>query len=173
MLSIGYNYGLIDSLVDIETGWHVTHALYGVMGLEAGANWRPLKNRRFRPGLIVSPKVFFLTDFSPESVRFYPDLGVTALWQVRAFWHVFTGMESWFELHSRRSDGNGQEYHWLPVPYVGCVAGNGKWQFQIECRLYTPNLKNTGRATKNIGAGEYGIWGVMLGVSRAFGPFTK
>jgi hypothetical protein len=169
-LGIGYNRGLLDTVLDVEAGWYVTSALYGIMHLDLGVNWRPWLHQGLRPGLMLSPKAFFLTDFSPGGFRAYPDLGVTAFWEPRDLWYLYAGVESWFELHTERTDGNKQQHHWLPAPYLGTDMGSAKWRFQVEVRMYTPNLKNTGRKITNVGIGDYGIWGVFLGVSRSFGP---
>ena len=168
-LSLGYNRGIIDSALDIEAGLYATSAILGIMHVDAGLNWRPWLNDGALPGLIITPKVFLLTDFEPQSFRAFPVLCITTCWQVRQFWYIYAGLESWFEFHTERTDGNEQKYHWLPAPYIGVDAGKGKWQFALELRLYTPNIENTRRTMHNVGIGDYGAWGVMLGVKRTFG----
>ncbi|MBD3392548.1 MAG: hypothetical protein GF418_10710 [Chitinivibrionales bacterium] len=168
-LGIGYNRGILDSTLDIGAGWYVTSAFYGIAHVDAGLNWRPWLTNAPWPGLMVSPGVFLLTDFSPESFRAYPDLALTLFWELAPCRYLYTGIESWFELYTERSDGNPQNHHWLPAPYFGIDMGNGKWQFQVEGRLYTPHLKNSYRAVDNVGIGDYGAWGIFLGVSRSFG----
>lgn len=169
LLSLGYNYGLLDKKLDMEVGWGITQAMCGIMDIDLGVNWRPFLNDRFRPGLMVSPKSFIMTNFKPKSFRFYPDLSLTAFWEIKRFWYVYTGLENFFELSRTRADGNKQPNHWLIAPFCGIDIGNERWQFQIEIRLYTPNLSNQGKPTKNIGIGDYGVWGGFLGVNRTFG----
>jgi hypothetical protein len=169
LLSVSYHRGIVARTFDIGGALYLTQALYGIMQLEAACNWRPWHGSTWRPGLIVTPRLFLMTDFSPESFRAYPDLGLTLPWEPKEDWFVYTGIESWFEPHQVRDDGNRQPHHWLIAPSLGTVLGRGPWHYQLEVKLYTPNLANTGRPTKNIGIGDHGVWGVFLGIGRTFG----
>jgi hypothetical protein len=168
MLCLGYNYGLFETM-DIEGGINFTDMLFGIANIEAGANWRPLFPEKFRPGFIVSPRLLAMTDFKPGESRVYPDIGLTAFWKIRKQIYWYVGSDTWIELDSTRDDGNTQKRHLLVAPYIGTDFGNDRWRFQAEFKLYTPNLSNKGRPAKNIGAGDKGIFGVFLGVSRYFG----
>ena len=173
LLSVGYNRGILDKKLDLETGLHITQLLYGILDLDLGVNYRPFISKGWRPGLIVSPKIFLMTDFQPEGFRIYPDLCLTGVWEVRDNWYVFTGIENWFEFSRERDDLNDQEHHWLITPYLGINLGSERWQFQFETRVYTPNLENTGRPTENVGFGDYGVLGFFLGVNYTFGKEKK
>jgi hypothetical protein len=75
-----------------------------------------------------------------------------------------------FALQQERDDGVAQEHHWLIAPYLGLSATRGRWQFQVEARVYTPNLNSEyGRCVENLGFGDHGILGVFLGIGRTFG----
>ncbi len=165
LLSVGYNRGIISRKLDFEAGLHITEGLYGVFMFDGGVNYRPFLSSGLRPGLIVSPKIFFLTDFTPSSVRIYPDLTLSTYWKIRENFFVYLGLENWFEFSQEREDGNSQDHHWLIVPFLGLNCGNEKLLFQFESRVYTPNLKNTGRPTENIGFGDYGILGFFIGLN--------
>jgi hypothetical protein len=167
MLSAGYGYGITDYL-SAEAGVHVTSALFGVAHVDAGVNWTPLRARGAVPGVVVTPGLVLLSNFKPHDSRAYPTVTPTLYWEVGRHL-MYTGAENWFERHSIRSDGNVQPYHWLFIPYIGYGISHGRWQFQSEARVYMPNLKNTDGATTNLGFGEYGVFGVFLGVSRTFG----
>jgi hypothetical protein len=167
LLSIGYAYGLNRHL-SLEGGVNLTSALFGLAHIDAGLNWYAFEPRGAIPGITVTPKLVLISNFAAAGTRFYPTVTPTVYWNVGR--HViYTGAENWFELHSQRSDGNTQPHHWLAVPYLGFGLSRGKWLFQVEGRVYTPNLKNTGRATKNIGFGDYGAVGGFIGVGRTFG----
>jgi hypothetical protein len=168
LISLGYNYGLMENL-DVEAGIHVTDMLYGVLKVDAGVNWRPLVPPLYSPGIIISPRLFGMTDFSPGSSRLYPELGLTGYWDFKKYRYAYIGIDNWIEYHTTRVDGNPQTNHWLIAPYAGVSLGNRLWQGQLEVMVYTPNLSNQGRPVKNIGFGKYGIIGVFLGVSRSFG----
>jgi hypothetical protein len=168
LISVGYNYGLLEKL-DLEAGFHVLSAVYGITQFDLGANLRPWAAAGFRPGLIVSPKVFVMTDWTPASLRLYPDIGLTAYWEMAKYRYWYLGIDNWIEYHQTRDDGNPQKEHWLIAPYAGISLGNSLWQFQLEAKWYTPNLVNNTRAVKNIGIGQYGVIGVFLGISRSFG----
>lgn len=167
LLGVGYNRGITDN-IGVETGVNVTSALFGLLHLDAGLNWFLIKHSRVIPGVTITPKISFMSDFREGGTRFYP--AVTPIFYWNPGMHIaYLGVENWFETARDRSDGNPQSHHWLAVPCIGYGISWKKWQFQIEGRGYTPNLKNTGRATKNIGFGEYGIIGIFLGVNRSFG----
>jgi hypothetical protein len=172
LISAGYNYGIMEKL-DAEIGVHITDMLYGIMKIDAGVNWRPMVPPLYSPGIIISPKIFGMTDFSAGGSRLYPDLGITAYWDLKKYRYLYIGIENWVEFQTKRLDGNPQLNHWLFAPYTGASMGNRLWQFQGEVMVYTPNLNNQGRPIKNIGLGKYGAIGVFLGVSRSFGGGRK
>ena len=168
LVSLGYNFGLAEKL-DVEVGTNFLALLYGIAHVDAGVNWRPLRPKHHVPGLIISPRMFLMTDFGPWNTRLYPDLGCTAYWEIRQYRYVYCGLENFFEPDTKRADGNIQQNNWLIAPYAGISLGNKVWQFQFEAKLYTPNLPNDLHTAKNIGIGDYGIIGVFLGVSRSLG----
>ena len=167
LLSAGYNYG-INNRLGIEAGLNLTSALFGLLHVDAGVNWYPLSANGAIPGITVTPKLLIISNFEAGGHRLYPTLTPTLYWDIKRHF-VYTGVENWFEIHTERSDGNEQSHHWLVAPYIGYGYTWKKWQFQLEARGYTPNLENTGRATKNIGFGDHGIIGVFLGVGRTMG----
>jgi hypothetical protein len=171
MLSLGTNYGVLEK-IDIEAGWTVTSALFGVCELDGGCNWRPLGPAGVRPGVMVSAKALGATDFQKGNSRFWPDVGATALWRIHERSYCYRGMENWFETHTTRFDGNEQAYHWLPVVYSGIDYGGRIWQWQIEAKWFVPNidpLDTPSNPVQTIGIGGYGSIGVYIGVSRSFG----
>jgi hypothetical protein len=122
------------------------------------------------PGAIVSPKFQLMTNFKPNSFRLYPELILTGWWRPSEHFLPYVGLENWFVLGSTRPDGNKQDHHWLIAPYLGLTMCNNHWQFQIEGRVYTPNINHiTSGAPENIGLGNYGVLGVFLGVGYQFG----
>ncbi|MFP4417337.1 MAG: hypothetical protein ACOC41_01745 [Chitinivibrionales bacterium] len=167
LLGVGYTYGLRENL-SLEGGLGVTSLLFGIMQLDAGCSFFPFKANGWVPGVFISPRFFLITDFEKESLRLFPDLDFGGYWEYKRH-YFYLGLESWFEIHSDRSDGVEQKHHWLAVPFLGYGIEKNRWSFQLEARVYTPNLENTGRATKNIGIGDNGILGVFLGVNRQFG----
>ncbi len=168
LISLGYNYGVTEKL-DAEVGTNIFAMMYGIAHIDAGVNWRPFKPRNYVPGLILSPKIFGMTDFKPGDSRIYPDLGFTAYCEITQDRLMDLGLENFFELSTKREDGNKQQNNWLIAPYTGISLGNKIWQFQFEAKLYTPNLPNNLHTAKNLGIGDHGIFGVFLGVSRSFG----
>jgi hypothetical protein len=169
LLSLSYHRGIRNDKLDWESGLHITQLLYGILHCDAGLNYRPWHSDRWYPGAIITPKIFFMTDFSPSSVRVYPDLSLTFPWRLYQNFYIYTGIENFFECSSTREDGNTQKNHWLIAPFAGMDIGNDRALFQLELKVYTPNLENTGRATKNIGFDDHGIFGVFLGWNYLFG----
>ena len=168
LLSLGYNYGLLRNL-DLEGGLGVTQAVYKILALDLGANWRPLIAHGWIPGIIATPKIHILTNFTPASLRVYPDILATLWWQHKNWLYPYLGIENWIEYHTERTDGNPQTHHWLITPYLGASFANGAWQYQIEGRVYEPNLRNDTGAPARMGFGPYGVLGLFLGIGYEFG----
>jgi hypothetical protein len=168
-LSVGYNHGIL-AWLDIEAGLDLTHTLFSNPSVDIGANLRPVSSYRWRPALIVSPTFHLASNFDTY-FRFYPDLTLTAAWNPReGAFYPYVGVTNWWEFVGEREDGLEQEHHWFFTPYVGLVYARSRWQYQVEMRVYTPNLENDyGRAPENWGFGDYGIIGFFLGIGRTFG----
>jgi hypothetical protein len=175
MLSLGANYGVLDRF-DVEAGWIVTSALFGVCELDGGCNWRPIVPFGARPGLILSPKLLGTTDFRKGNSRLWPGAGVTALWQLHKRSFGYIGMDNWFETHAIRYDGNQQAYHWLPLLFIGADYGGSVWQWQLEARWFVPNIDPTrspSNPVQTVGINGYGGIGAFFGVSRSFGKIRN
>jgi hypothetical protein len=169
ILALGYNYGLVKN-IDLEAGFGITQAIFKIMHIDAGINWRPFMPSGWIPGAIATPKLHFMTNFKPSSFRLYPDLALTGWWQPSKHFLPYLGIENWFIFASERPDGNPQPHHWLLAPYAGITACNGPWQFQLEARVYSPNINHIlAGAPENIGLGDYGVLGVIIGVGYEFG----
>jgi hypothetical protein len=166
LLSVGYNRGLTESL-DLEAGIDLTHTLFSNPKIDAGVNWRLQQAERWHPAVTVSPRLHFVSDFK-TAARLYPALSMTWAWQAGTSLYPYLGMENFFELQRERDDGQPQTHHWLIAPYAGLALCRGRWQYQLEVRVYTPNLDND-RAVENLGFGDHGILGFFLGIGRAFG----
>jgi hypothetical protein len=167
-LSLGYSFGFTDRIT-LESGIHLTSLAFGLLQLDPGMSWFVFTPHGIQPGLIVSPRVFLMTNFKPESVRIYPNLDLTFTWKLPYDMGLYSGIRNWIEPASIRSDGNIQTNHLLVAPFIGFLVSRNRWSYQIESLIYTPNLKNTGRPLKNVGFGENGIFGLFFGVSRTFG----
>jgi len=167
-LSLGYNRGLTRAL-DLEAGIDLTHTLFSNPKIDLGVNWRLQQPERWHPGITLSPRLHGVSDFK-SAVRVYPALSMTWAWRAtRSLW-PYLGMENFFELQWKREDDQFQTHHWLIAPYAGLALCHGRWQYQLEVRVYTPNLDNDyGRAAENLGFGNHGILGFFLGVGRTFG----
>lgn len=169
IMSVGYNYGIKRGF-DLETGLGLTQLAFGILHLDCGANWRPLKPKGWVPGFIATPKFQIMTDFTPQSFRLYPDAVLTAWWKPNKILYPYAGIENWIEYHSTRPDGNRQTHHWLAAPFIGLTVCRGPWQYQVETRYYVPNVNNiTAGATRHIGFGDYGDLGVFIGAGYLFG----
>lgn len=168
LLSLGYNRGLTRSL-DLEAGIDLTHTLFSNPKIDAGVNWRLQAPDRWHPAVIVSPRLHAVSDFK-TAARLYPALSMTWAWSAGPSLWPYLGMEHFFELQWKRDDGQFQQHHWLIAPYAGLALCRRRWQYQLEVRVYTPNLDNDyGRAPENLGFGDRGILGFFLGVGRSFG----
>lgn len=167
LLGIGYNYGLSEKIA-LEGGLNITNALFGVVNADAGVNWYPLKPQNIKPGFLLMSKLFVLSKLKMKDNRIYPAITPVFYWEIDKH-IIYTGVENWFEFHSIRNDGNPQKHHWLKIPMIGYELVWKSWQFQVEGRVYLPDVKNTYGPTHNLGFGEYGILGIFIGTAYSFG----
>jgi hypothetical protein len=172
LFSAGINYG-ITSHIDIESSWEITSALFGILQLEGGCNWRPFVSSGWMPGLIASTKLLGAADFKAGNSRLWPDAGLTAVWRLTPRWYCYTGADNWFETHTIRYDGNKQPCHWLPIIHAGIDFGTNSWQIQLEGKWYVPNINATRHTVRTTGIGTQGCLGVFLGGSYSFGKITE
>jgi len=172
LISFGANYGVADK-IDIEAGFEGTSALFGVLSLEGGCNWRPLAAEGWKPGLIAGAGLLGATDFKANQSRLWPDATLTAVWRLSPKWYYYAGMDNWFETHVTRYDGNVQQYHWLPVIHSGLDFGSPSWHVQLEGILYVPNIDATRHVARTVDIGPQGCLGVFLGTSHSFGKIIK
>lgn len=168
LVSLAVNYGAA-SRWDLQAGVHLTSAFFGIAHFDAGVNWHPWGSNRFRPGLLVSPKLSFLTDFSPSGFRLYPSCAFTGFWEITPRWAIYTGLDNWWELRVLRTDGRPQEHRWLPTLHLGISLCSKKWEYVLESKLFLPGVDNSGRPVKNVGLDQKGMLGFFIGISRAFG----
>ncbi len=172
LISLGADYGLLDK-IDIEAEFEGTSALFGVLELGGGCNWRPIAPAGWKPGLIAGFKLFGATDFKPHQSRLWPDVNLTAVFKLNPKLYYYAGMDNWFETDQTRYDGNVQAYHWLPVIHTGVDYGTNLWHVQLEGKWYVPNIDATRHVGKTIGIGPQGCLGVFLGASHSFGKVYK
>jgi hypothetical protein len=169
LLTVGYNRGLQKDL-DLEGGLDLTSGAFGILHVDLGANWRPLRPQGWVPGVILTPKAQLFDKFKPQNFLLYPEAIITAWWNPTKRLYPYAGIENLFELHSFRPDENEQPHHWLIAPYIGVSVCNKAWQYQFEARYYTPNIETiTTGPTRYIGIGGYGGVGAFVGVGYMFG----
>ncbi|MDG5813979.1 hypothetical protein QA601_02730 [Chitinispirillales bacterium ANBcel5] len=167
LLNVGYSYGVYDD-VSIESGMALTDLLFGVMHIDGGITFHPLTIEKWNAGAYVSPGFVLTTNFKEDSFRLLPALNLGWYWEHKKSF-FYTGVDSWFEFRNKRTDQNPQKNRWLPALYLGYGLNHNTWCFQVEGRLFTPHLKNSGRPVNNQGIGQHGIWGIYIGVNRSFG----
>jgi len=90
-LTAGGAYGVTDDLT-YHGNVHLLMAAFGVLGLDAGASVRALHQDGVTPEITVSGRVIAFSDMVKlQNVRLYPDMQVTASWEIAPQSLVYAG----------------------------------------------------------------------------------
>ncbi|MBN1980492.1 MAG: hypothetical protein JW795_03110 [Chitinivibrionales bacterium] len=169
--SLGYSVGVIDSLLDIETRFHIVQALFGVLHIDLGCNVHPFIYEPWQTSLHITTKLSCATDLTIENSRVFPECCITIAWKPTLRWWGYTGLDNFFDLSTTRFDGNKQEYHWLAAPYLGLFHQREQWGYQAEIRFSVPQVKTDTKNPPNLGIYGHGAWGIFLGINYSFRSF--
>lgn len=97
-LTAGGAYGVTDDLT-YHANLHLLMAVFGVVGLDAGASVRALHQDGLTPEITVGGRVIVFSDLvSLRNVRLYPDMQVTASWEVAPRSLVYAGTHATWQL---------------------------------------------------------------------------
>ncbi|HVE86578.1 MAG TPA: hypothetical protein VND93_27160 [Myxococcales bacterium] len=157
LATAGASYGLSDR-ADAFASVHLTPAVFGVLGLDAGGDFLLLPELGPFPALNLTGRAYLFTDF--RSARPYVEADLTAS---RLFNERFL---TYFSVASMVQFAGGP-------PLLGIGFGEevelGRWGLQLEVRWYEPGYNTVDLPTHWWNIWGTGSFGMMLGVRRRFG----
>lgn len=155
--TVGAAHGLSDELT-IHGNVHALMAAFSVLGLDAGAAYRVLHQDGLAPEVTASARAIFFADLSPiGAARLYPDLSLTASWDVADGTLAYVGAHGTMQLSDAR---------FFLSPLIGVqIPFTDRWAVQLEGMWQAANV----RTSKGIFEGESSIGstgsvGMFIGV---------
>jgi hypothetical protein len=148
---------------------HTTAMSFGVFQTDLGFTRQLLAPSKFMPGISVSPIANMMFDKWEHKFSLYPQLDINAYWNYGSKKNmVYTSLNNWFELRSKRAHAEPQLTHWLPSVGIGHQWNNKKYNIQCELKYVAPTEKNTEIVVDYISPGSFGALGFYFGISRKF-----
>lgn len=157
LATAGASYGLTDQ-ADAFANVHLTPAVFGVLGLDAGADLMPLLDQGPWPALNLTGRGYLFTDLRAASA--YLELDATVSKRFGGHFVTYASVQSMLQF------GGGP-------PLFGLALGESfdldPWSLQLEARWYEPGYDTMNLPTRWWSVGGTGGFGVMLGIRRRFG----
>jgi len=161
-------YGLNDKTT-VFGSLHTTAFMFGVLQTDIGITQQVLKQKKYIPGMSVSPIVNLLVDRWDKNFSMYPQLDLNAYWNYGKKQHlIYTTVNNWYELRNTKAHNEKQPTHWLPSIGIGHQWFGNKLNWQLEAKYIAPNQPNKNIVVDYIGLGDQGTFGLYIGVSRKF-----
>jgi hypothetical protein len=148
---------------------HTTALMFGVFQTDIGITQHLLKQKKYIPGISISPIANLMFDRWDRNFSFYPQLDLNAYWNYGKKQNlIYTTLNNWFELRNTKAHNETQTTHWLPSIGVGHQWIGNKLSWQMEAKYIAPNQSNKNIVVDYIGMGSQGTFGLYIGVSRKF-----
>jgi hypothetical protein len=148
---------------------HTTALLFGVFQTDIGITQNLLKQKKYLPGISVSPIANLMFDKWENNFSFYPQLDLNAYWNYGKKQHlIYTSLNNWYELKNTKAHNETQTTNWLPSIGVGHQWHGNKLNWQLEAKYIAPNQPNKNIVVDYIGMGSKGTFGLYIGVNRKF-----
>jgi hypothetical protein len=161
-------YGLNDKTT-VFASLHTTAFMFGVLQTDVGITQQVIKQKKYIPGISVSPIVNLLFDRWDKNFSMYPQVDLNAYWNYGKKQHlIYTTVNNWNELRNTKAHNEKQTTHWLPSIGLGHQWHGNKLSWQLEAKYIAPNQPNKNIVVDYIGMGDNGTFGLYIGVSRKF-----
>lgn len=163
--AIEVGYGL-DTNLTIFTGIHTTAMLFGDIQIDAGATYKIVNQKKYKPNISISPS--FNAIYSPSSKVFniWPIIDANCYWNYGSKEHYFyVGLNNYFDLTTQRAFNQEPITHWLISPQVGNVikGKNRSWEFFTELKWTGPTNLNSYAFVPYYGVAQRGAIGFHVG----------
>lgn len=157
LATAGASYGLTDR-ADAFANLHLTPAVFGVLGVDAGGDFMPLLDDGPWPALNLTGRGYLFSDLRAASL--YVELDATLSKRLAGHFVTYASAQSLLQF----AGGS---------PLFGLALGESfdldPWSFQLEARWYEPGYDTADLPTRWWSVGGTGGFGVMLAVRRRFG----
>lgn len=169
MTSVYYGYGF-DSNFTFYAGLHTTSLAFGNFQTDFGAVFNLLQQKRWTPGLSVTPCINFILNPKWGDVRLWPQLDANIYWAYTKHKHyAYLGISNWFELSYSRAHNQPIEDYWFINPQIGHVFKIKSLNIGLELKFLAPSHINTYAFVpyKSL-TGQYGANGIYFYIAKRF-----
>ncbi len=161
-LTLGAMHGVSES-VTLTGQFHALMAVFGTLGVDAGAAARLLKQDGAVPELTAHGKVYLFSNFRPGATRLYPYLSLNASYQLGEMLLAYAAVENVVSF-------TGSPYYFLNPSVGGQVRLSERVNLQVEAKYLAANVNTlNGIFEAQSTIGSTGSIGAMLGFTCALG----
>lgn len=151
------------------TSIHTTALMFGVIQNEFGLTHQLMKQKRYIPGISVSPILNTFIDTWEANFRIYPQLDLNLYWNYQSKPHLFfISANNWFELSKQKAHGEVQQNQWLPSLGIGHQWNTKRFSIQLESKWLAPTQSNQDIVVDYVATGNKGAIGIYFGISKKF-----
>ena len=166
LTSVAVGHGFKDGLTGFA-GLHTTSLAFGVVQTDVGLVKNIHKQDGWVPGISVSPVANLMIDKWQGKFSFFPQVDANAYWNYMKKPHyAYVGVSNWFDLNTKRSQGDAQKTHWFPMLQLGNTFVKRKWSYTLELK-FAPKI-NKPVIVDYRGFGTGTALGAYFGVTRKF-----
>jgi hypothetical protein len=163
--SVMAGYGFREDITGFA-GINTTSLAFGVLHTDVGMVKKVFMQDAWRPAIVVSPVVNMMFDRWDHKFSLFPQLDAHFYWHyLQKPNYFYLGISNWFDLNSKRSMGDVQKDHWVPIIDVGHRWIKPRWDYIVEVKYIAPNHSNKDIVVEYIAPGTQGALGVYFGVT--------
>lgn len=156
--ALGVSIGVLDML-DVSAHLHLTSlALFGVLGVDAGASVMPLEQDGARPAITLTGRFYGFTNFR-SGFAAYLETEASVSWRYARFFGTYAAVDGLFQFKA--------------PPIFTIAVGQeliiGRFAMQLEGRWYQPFADTYYPIVQWVGIGRQGAFGLVLGFRVRFG----
>ncbi|MES2702548.1 MAG: hypothetical protein V4649_07915 [Bacteroidota bacterium] len=163
MSSIVVGHGFRDYLTGFM-GVNTTSLAFGVVQTDIGIIRKLYMQDGWRPAIVLSPVANLMFDKWENKFSFFPQLDGSFYWHYLHKAHYFyLGISNWIDFNTKRSQGDAQKTHWIPIVHVGHRWVTPRWDYVIECKYIAPTHSNRNIVVEYTGIANRGAIGLYFG----------
>ncbi len=166
--TLGYGYGLNDNIT-LYSNLHSTSLLFGNLQTDIGSTINIYK-KEYKFGITTSPALQIAYNFRNNTgFRVWPSLDINTYFHFNEKpSYAYTGINSWFELSSKKAHNETQNQHIIPNIHLGYMLVKTKWQHQFQFSYLALGISNTPGVVDYIGISGKGSFGFYYSLIRKF-----
>lgn len=166
--TLAYGYGISNNITGYSS-LHLTSALFGNIQSDLGATIKLFEKENlfgftFSPALQLAYNLRNQTGF-----RIWPSADVNTYYHIKKSpSYVYAGLNSWFELSSKKAHNEVQQRYVIPNVQLGYMIVKTKWQHQFELKYLGIGIPNLPGVVDYMGIGGKGTFGFYYSLIRKF-----